>query len=113
MNRPSTLVHMARIVAIGLSLGAFQCINKPMEPVMPNWDVDLAAPVANRTYSLGEIISKDTSLLSVSPGGTQMMLKTSVKADPTVVGDRISLDAFNTSFYSNSVRSRSTAAQCA
>ena len=67
---------------------------------MPNWDVDLAAPVANRTYSLGEIISKDTSILGVSPGGTQMMLKTSVKADPTLVGDRISLDRFNTSFFS-------------
>jgi hypothetical protein len=100
MNRSSTLVLLARITAIGLSLGAFQCINKPMEPVMPNWDVDLAAPVANRTYSLGEIISKDTSILAVSPGGTQMMLKTSVKADPTLVGDRISLDPFNISFFS-------------
>ena len=100
MNHPTTLVHLARITAIGLALGAFQCINKPMEPVMPNWDVDLAAPVANRTYTLGELVEKDTTLLTVSPGGTQLMLKTSVKSDPTLVGDRISLDGFNTSFSS-------------
>ena len=80
MNHPTTLVHLARITAIGLALGAFQCINKPMEPVMPNWDVDLAAPVANRTYTLGELVEKDTTLLTVSPGGTQLMLKTSVKS---------------------------------
>ena len=100
MNRPTTLAYLARITAFGLALGAFQCINKPMEPVMPNWDVDLAAPVANRTYTLGEIVAKDTTLLAVNPGGTQLMLKTSVKSDPTLVGDRISLDGFNTSFSS-------------
>ncbi len=100
MNHSTTLVHLARITAIGLALGAFQCINKPMDPVMPNWDVDLAAPVANRTYTLGELVEKDTTILSVSPGGTQLMLKTSVKSDPTLVGDRISLDGFNTSFSS-------------
>ena len=100
MNHPITVVHLARITAIGLALGAFQCINKPMDPVMPNWDVDLAAPVANRTYTLGELVQKDTTLLSVSAGGTQLMLKTSVKSDPTLVGDRISLDGFNTSFSS-------------
>lgn len=98
MNRSSMLAHMARFTAFALSLGAFQCINKPMEPVMPTWDVDLAAPVANRTYTLGEIVEKDTSLLQVAAGGTQLMLKTSVQADPTYVGDRISLDPFTSSF---------------
>ncbi len=100
MTTPTTLGHLARVTAIGLALGAFQCINKPMDPVLPNWDVDLAAPVANRTYTLGEIVAKDTTLLAVSPGGTQLMLKTSVASDPTLVGDRISLDGFNTSFTS-------------
>jgi hypothetical protein len=98
MNRSTTLVFLARTTAIGLALGAFQCINKPMDPVLPNWDVDVAAPIANRTYTLGEIVSKDTSILAVAPGGTQLMLKTSVQSDPTLVGDRISLDGFNTSF---------------
>ena len=96
MNHPTTLVHLARITAIGLALGAFQCINKPMEPVMPNWDVDLAAPVANRTYTLGELVEKDTTLLTVSPGGTQLMFKTSMTSFSTHNKYHHALYVFNT-----------------
>jgi len=87
-----------RTVSLGLAFGAFHCFNKPMEPVMPQWDVDLSAPIANRAYTLGEIALKDTSVLQAAPGGTQLMLKTSVTADPTYIGDRIALDPIKASF---------------
>ena len=87
-----------RFLAVALACGAFQCIDKPMDPMMPRWNVDLSAPVANRTYTLADIADKDTSILQVVPGGSQLMMKTSVQADPTFVGDRISLDPINTSF---------------
>lgn len=92
MDRSQIYSHAVRAGVVALSLSAFHCMTKPVEPVMPTWDVNLVAPVANRTYTLGELAEKDPSLLGVAPGGTQIMLKTSVQADPTYVGDRISLE---------------------
>ena len=92
--------HLVRAITMGLAFGAFHCVNKPAEPVMPTWDINLAAPVANRTYTLGEIVAKDPDLLQVFPGSTQIYLKTSVQAEPTYVGDRIMLEPIQTSFYS-------------
>jgi len=98
MDRQQTQLLLIRAVSLALAFGAFHCFNKPMEPVLPQWDVDLSAPVANRTYTLEEIVQKDTSILQVAPGGTRLMLKSSVTADPTYVGDRIALDPIQTSF---------------
>ena len=67
---------------------------------MPRWDVDLSAPVADKTYSLAEIAEKEPDLLQAMPGSTQLMLKTSVEAQPTFVGDRIVLDPISSSFVS-------------
>ncbi len=89
---------LVRICALILAFGAFDCVNKPMEPVMPTWDVNLAAPLTDRTYTLEELVAKDTSLLQVAPGGTQLLLKTSAVADPTLVGDCISLDPIAAGF---------------
>jgi hypothetical protein len=98
MDRQQNHFFVIRAVSLGLAFGAFHCFNKPMEPVLPQWDVDISAPIANRTYTLEEIALKDTSILQVAPGGTRLMMKTSVTADPTYVGDRIALDPIMTSF---------------
>ena len=98
MDRQSTHGMLIRALSLGLSFGALHCFNKPMEPVLPQWDVDLSASIATRTYTLEEIVLRDTSILQVAPGGTRLMLKTSVTADPTYVGDRISLDPLAASF---------------
>jgi hypothetical protein len=98
MDRQIAHFFLMRVLPLGLAFGAFHCMNKPMAPVMPQWDVDLSAPIANRTYTLEEIALRDTNIIQVAPGGTQLMLKTSVTADPTYVGDRISLDPINASF---------------
>lgn len=96
-TRETFAVHMAALL---LALGAFQCIDKPMDPVMPRWDVDLSAPVLSKSYSLAEIADKEPDLLQTAPGSTQLMIKTSVHSQPTFVGDRISLDPINSVFTS-------------
>lgn len=83
------------------ALFALHCFNKPVEPVAPRWDVNLAVPLAKRTYTLGEILEKDPTLLGVVPGSTQIMYRTSLAAAPAYVGDMLSLEPMN-------VRSRAT-----
>lgn len=99
-NRSTARTTTVRVLALALAAGAFQCIDKPMDPMMPRWDVDLSAPVAKKTYTLGEIAEKKPDILQVQPGSTQLMLKTSVQADPTFVGDRITLDPISSTFTS-------------
>jgi hypothetical protein len=100
INRGKALTVAVRALALALAAGGFQCIDKPMDPVMPRWDVDLSAPIADKSYSLAEIAEKDPDLLQAMPGSTQLMLKTSVEAQPTFVGDRITLDPISSSFVS-------------
>jgi hypothetical protein len=100
MNDNKPLGIAACTLALALATGSFQCIDKPMDPVMPRWDIDLSAPIADKTYSLSEIVEKDPDLLQVAAGSTLLQLKTSVAAQPTYVGDRISLDPISTTFSS-------------
>jgi hypothetical protein len=99
MNRRRCVQYTARLTVAALALTGFHCVNRPMDPVAPRWDVNVTAPVSDRTYTLQEIADKDTSLIQVQAGGTQLMLKTSVAATPTYVGDRLSLDPLNSSFH--------------
>jgi hypothetical protein len=100
MNRKKARGIAAYILALALAAGSFQCIDKPMDPVMPRWDIDLSAPVTDKTYSLSEIVDRSPDVLQVAAGSTLLQLKTSVKAQPTYVGDRIALDPISTAFSS-------------
>jgi hypothetical protein len=100
MNRNKARGFATCILALALAGGSFQCIDKPMDPVMPRWDIDLSAPVTDKTYSLSEIVEKSPDVLQVAAGSTLLQLKTSVAAEPTCVGDRISLDPISTTFSS-------------
>ncbi len=73
------------------ALLSWNCISQPEKPVAPSWDVNLTIPVANRTYTLAEIVEKDTGMLKVGVG-SQIIYSTSVSADPTFVGDVITLN---------------------
>jgi hypothetical protein len=48
---------------------SFDCFNDPLEPVLPSWDVNLTLPFANRSYTLSEIVRRDTSILRAGVGG--------------------------------------------
>ena len=79
---------------------ALNCFTDPLEPVAPSWDVNLTIPLANRFYSLLEIVRKDTSLLRVG-AGQQITYSTSMVAAPTTVGDLITISPNDTSLQVN------------
>ncbi|MBI4535335.1 MAG: hypothetical protein HY708_03590, partial [Ignavibacteriae bacterium] len=81
------------VVCAGLLLFSFlaiNCINEPLAPVAPTWDTNITLPLANRFYSLSDIVRKDTSLLRVG-AGNQIIYATSVQVSPTYVGDMMAL----------------------
>lgn len=82
---------------LALSMVSLQCLNKPLEPVAPTWDTDLTVPVGNRTYSLSDLVEKDTSMLGYASGGSLLIFKTSMQAKPTYVGDLVKISPINAS----------------
>jgi hypothetical protein len=79
-----------QIAAALCALSTFQCLEQPLEPVPPAWDLRLTLPLANRTHSLSEIVSKDTSMLHAGAGGI-ITYGAMLQAPPIVVGDLISI----------------------
>ncbi|MBM2839769.1 MAG: hypothetical protein HW412_297 [Bacteroidetes bacterium] len=93
----SVISHQAKwALAVIVCLTSFSCFNQSLEPVTPSWDTNLSIPLANRLYTLSEIVRKDTSILHVGVGG-QIVYATSVQASPTYIGDLITLTLRDTS----------------
>ena len=78
------------IIAALCAFTTFQCLEKPLEPVAPSWDLQLTLPLANRSHSLSEIVAKDTSMLRAGVGGLISYAAT-LNAAPTYIGDLISI----------------------
>jgi hypothetical protein len=76
---------------------SFNCVNKPLAPVAPTWATQMTAPVSLKSYTLADLVSKDSSLLGITPGGTQLVYRTTFQADPTFVGNLVSLSSFTSS----------------
>ncbi len=72
------------------------CFEKPSEPVLPTWDVDLTVPILDKTFTLGELVEKDTTYLKVG-AGNQIYYSTSEKLDATKVGDNLKITDISTS----------------
>jgi hypothetical protein len=75
--------------AAACALSAFQCLEQPLEPVAPSWDLPLTLPLANRTHSLSEIVSRDTSMLRAGAGGI-VEYRAHMQAPATPIGDLLS-----------------------
>jgi hypothetical protein len=59
---------ISKILILSLaSLLSLQCFKQPLEPVMPNWDIQFSIPLADTTRTLLEIVNRDTSILQVRP----------------------------------------------
>jgi hypothetical protein len=71
-----------------LSLASFNCIKDPVTPVAPSWDVDLTFPVGSRTFTLGDMVDRDSTTLKADAAHRLVYTKT-MTAPPTLVGDRI------------------------
>lgn len=78
------------------SLVSLNCFNDSLDPVLPSWEVDLTLPLVNRSYSLSEIVRKDSSILRVGVGA-EITYSLSEPLPPTTVGDLISLSLRDTS----------------
>lgn len=92
---------MRRIFFIWFCIGiAFVagCI-KSFNPVAPTWDVTVNVPVANRVYTLQDIINNNPSLFSTSPNGV-FLFSTSTKMKPTAVGTSLTIADDNIPFQS-------------
>jgi hypothetical protein len=72
------------------------CFEKPSEPVLPTWDVDLTVPILDKTFTLGELVEKDTTYLKVG-SGNQIYYSTSEKLDATKIGDNLKISDISTS----------------
>lgn len=77
-------------VAACCALVSLHCFEKPLEPVPPSWDSRLTIPLANRSYSLLDIVVRDTTMLRPGEGG-QILYAASASTPPTVLGDLLSI----------------------
>jgi hypothetical protein len=82
------------ICVLALAGFSFNCVNKPLAPVAPTWATQMTAPVSIKSYTLADLVGKDSSLLGITPGGTQLVYRTTFQADPTFVGNLVSLSSF-------------------
>jgi hypothetical protein len=76
---------------------SWQCVDPPAEPVMPTWDVDFSLPLANRIYTLEEIIEKNPNVFYPDESGTIVYsFSDTVQNEP--LGERIRLKPGPTDF---------------
>ena len=81
-------------LAAGISLISVHCFQEPLAPVAPTWDVDLTLPLVNRTYTLGDLAGKDTSILRVG-SGNELVLAAAMHTEPTAIGDLLTFAPVN------------------
>lgn len=77
-------------MALVLTIVSVTCFNEPLSPVVPSWDVDLTLPLANRYYSLLEIVRKEPTLLTVG-AGNQIIYSTTARGNPILLGEAVTL----------------------
>jgi hypothetical protein len=85
--------HTSLLLLAALSLN---CFKEPLSPVLPTWDATATFPLGSRTYTLADLIAKDTTLLKIGTG-SQITFSKSVQVAPTYVNDLLSLSPKDTS----------------
>jgi hypothetical protein len=80
------------VVAIGVFFGLLfsGCFDKPPDPVAPRWDVGLTAPISAKSYTLEDLVNKDTSILQIG-SRNQIIYKANGLSTASAVGDLFSL----------------------
>ena len=68
-----------------LALGSFECIQKPLEPVLPKYKTSLSIPLIDRTYSLSDLARKDTTHWSSGPSGGWIYEPSSFQNAPSYI----------------------------
>jgi hypothetical protein len=86
----------AKAIMTGCALFSLNCFQDPLPAVAPQWDVAVTVPVSRRTFTLQDMVEKDSSLLKAS-GDNQIVYSTSMQAPSTTVGDQITIKSLNAS----------------
>jgi hypothetical protein len=60
---------LAGVLLTSACLALVGCFEKLLAPVAPVWDVQLNVPLVNRTYTVSQLVEKDSTLLHSDPSG--------------------------------------------
>ncbi len=76
--------HFLLVVIPLIISTSFHCIKTPLEPILPTWDVPLSFQVIDKTYSVQELLDKDTNFYTV-PTGEVVYHPETPKTSPTPI----------------------------
>src|SRR5512135_2244122 len=62
------------------------CFDAPPQPVAPRWDVGLTAPISAKSYTLEDLVRKDTSILQVGAGNL-IVYRVNARSTTSTFGD--------------------------
>ncbi len=91
------MIKKIKYYLIFLALFISGCIDVPEEFVTPRWDVELFVPIAEKTYTLQDVIDKDTTFLRVSdnPDEPNLLLYRYYERFPSVkLAENLLFDSF-------------------
>ena len=75
-----------RVLGASLLVAFVGCFDRPPDPVSPRWDVGLTAPISAKSYTLEDLVKKDTSILQIGTGN-QIIYRTNVQSTTSTVGN--------------------------
>ena len=78
------------LLAVLFLIFLYGCFEKPSEPVLPTWDVDLTVPILEKTFTLGELVEKDTTYFKIG-SNNQIYYSTTSELEATTVGDNLKI----------------------
>lgn len=84
------------LLAVLFFIFLYGCFEKPSEPVLPTWDVDLTVPILDKTFTLGELVEKDTTYFKIGTNN-QIYYSTTGELEATTVGDNLKISDISTS----------------
>lgn len=74
-----------------LSMMSLQCINQPLAPIAPTWDVQISVPLVDTLRSVSEMVEKDTTVIQRDPVTNLISFSQTKQAVSDSIGDRIKL----------------------
>lgn len=74
----------------------YGCFEKPSEPVLPTWDVDLTIPILDKTFTLGDLVEKDTTHFKTM-SNNQIYYSVTNELEATTVGDNLKISDISAS----------------
>jgi len=74
----------------------YGCFEKPSEPVLPTWDVDLTVPILDKTFTLGDLVEKDTTHFKTM-SNNQIYYSVTNELEATTVGDNLKISDISAS----------------